>query len=229
VTRPRIVVAPHVRELDTPLGRLRASILYDRFGEPIAKAGGQPLAAWPGTPDVDDLVALADGLVLVGGGDVAPQRFGLDADGAAVDLARDEFEVRLVLAAKERGTPLLGVCRGAQLLNIALGGTLRRVNGHRQPDVLARPSHSVSVVAGTRLADVLGASELEVNSFHDWAPDELGGSLRASAAAGPVTEGIESGGDWWALGIQWHLELLDDPAGRRAFDALVEAAAARTS
>ena len=229
MTRPRIVVAPHVRELDTPLGRLRASIFYDRFGELIVSAGGQPLAAWPGSPDLDDLLSVADGLVLVGGGDVAPERFGLSEMGDAVDLVRDDFEARLVLGANARGTPLLGICRGAQVLNVALGGTLRRVNGHRQSEDLAYPSHSVSVVEGTRLAGVIEASELAVNSFHDWAPDALGRCLRATVTAGAVTEGIESEGDWWAVGVQWHLELLDDRAGQRAFDALLTEVAARAS
>lgn len=229
MTRPRIVVAPHVRELDTPLGRLRASIFYDRFGELIVSAGGLPLAAWPGSPDVDDLLSVADGLVLVGGGDVAPERFGLSERGDAVDLVRDDFEARLVLGANARGTPLLGICRGAQVLNVALGGTLRRVNGHRQSEDLAYPSHSVSVVEGTRLAGVIEAPELAVNSFHDWAPDALGRCLCATATADAVTEGIESEGDWWAVGVQWHLELLDDRAGQRAFDALLTEVAARAS
>ncbi len=227
MTPPRIIVAPHVRELDTPLGRLRAAILYDRFGELITAAGGQPLAAWPGTPAVEDLATLADGVVLVGGGDVAPERFGMEAPGDAVDPVRDEFEVRLVLAARARATPLLGVCRGAQLLNVALGGTLRRVDGHRQTEPLVRATHRVSVVEGTRLAAVLGTVELEVNSFHDWTADRLGAGLRASASAGTVTEGIEVE-DWWALGVQWHLELLEDEAGARAFAALVGEAQRRS-
>ena len=224
MTRPRIVVAPHARDLDTVLGRLRASIVYDQYCEKIVAAGGQPLVAWPGSPDVDDLVAAADAIVLIGGGDVAPGRFGMAAEASAVDHVRDEFETRLVLTAKEHATPVLGVCRGAQILNVALGGTLREVEGHRQAGDLTRPFHSVSVVGETRLSEIVGASELEVNSFHVWAPAALGRGLRPSGTAADVTEGIEYDGAWWALGVQWHVELLDDPAGQALFDALVAAA-----
>ncbi len=225
--RPRIVIAPHVRELDTALGRLRASIVYDQYLEKIAAAGGQPLTAWPGTPDVDDLVAGAAGVLLVGGGDLAPERFGLAAGGKAVDRERDEFETRLVLAARAREQPLLGVCRGAQVLNVALGGTLRRVEGHRQEGDLTRPSHTVELVEGTRIAATVGTPELAVNSFHDWAADALGRGLRVACTSAGVIEGLEFVGAWWALGIQWHLELLHDRASERVFGALISAAAAR--
>jgi gamma-glutamyl-gamma-aminobutyrate hydrolase PuuD len=224
-TRPRILIAPHTRELDTVLGRLRASIVYDHYLEKIVAAGGQPLMAWPGSPDVDDLAVLADGVVLMGGGDVAPERFGLAEEGDAVDRVRDEFETRLVVAARARETPVLGACRGAQVLNVALGGTLRRVEGHRQEADLTQPSHSVQLIEGTRLAATIGVRELDVNSFHNWAPDALGRGLRVAGTSAGVIEALESDGAWWALGIQWHLELLDAPASQRVFDALVAAAA----
>jgi putative glutamine amidotransferase len=201
VTRPRILIAPHARELDTVLGQLHASIVYDRYLEKIVVAGAQPLTAWPGTPDVDDLVAVADGVLLIGGGDVAPERFG--------------------------GKPVLGVCRGAQVLNVALGGTLRKVGGHRQESDLTQPSHSVQIVEGTRFAEAVGTRELEVNSFHNWAPDALGRRLHVAGTSADVIEGLEFDGGWWGLGVQWHLELLDDPASQRVFDALVAAAVAR--
>jgi putative glutamine amidotransferase len=225
--RPRILVAPHVRELDTVLGQLHATIVYDRYVEKIVVAGGQPLAAWPGSPDIDDLVVGADGVLLIGGGDVAPERFGLASEGAAVNHQRDEFETRLVLAARARAKPVLGVCRGAQVLNVALGGTLREVEGHRQEGDLTRPSHSVHVVKGTRLAEIVGVPELEVNSFHRWAPDALGQGLHVAGTGAGEIEGIEFDGDWWALGVQWHVELLDDPASQCVFDALVAAVVTR--
>jgi gamma-glutamyl-gamma-aminobutyrate hydrolase PuuD len=227
-TRPRIVIAPHARDLDTALGTLHVSLVYDQFFSLLVAAGGLPLTAWAGSPDVDNLLDVADGVLLIGGGDVAPERFGLAAEADALDPRRDEFESRLVLGSKARGTPVLGVCRGAQMLNVAVGGTLRRVEGHRQAIPLDQATHDVEVADGTRLAGIAGTDTLAVNSFHSWAPGELGEGLRASATASDgVVEGFESDDAWWALGIQWHLELLDDPATHRVFDALVAEARAR--
>ena len=146
-----------------------------------------------------------------------------------MDELRDEFETRLVRAASAHAKPLLGVCRGAQVLNVALGGTLREVDGHRQAGDLARPSHSVQLVDGTRLAHIVEAAELDVNSFHCWAPDALGQGLVVASTGADAIEGIEFAGDWWALGVQWHVELLDTPASQQVFDAFVAAAEAGTS
>ena len=166
--------------------------------------------------------------MLVGGGDVAPERFGLSEMGDAVDLARDDFEARLVLGANARD-PAPGDLPGRAGPERGSRRDAAPGERHRQSEDLAYPSHSVSVVEGTRLAGVSEASELAVNSFHDWAPDALGRCLRATVTAGAVTEGIESDSDWWAVGVQWHLELLDDRAGQRAFDALLTEVAARAS
>ncbi len=223
MTRPRILIAPHARELETPLGRLNASIVYDRFFEPLAAAGAQPLVAWAGSPDVESLLELADGVLLIGGGDVAPERFGLAGEAAGVDPRRDEFETLLALGARERDIPLLAVCRGCQLLNVVLGGTLVRVEGHRQEVELARPTHAVEVEPGTRLAAAAGATRLDVNSFHVWAAGELGEGVRVTARAGAVVEAVEHESDWWAVGVQWHMELLDAPASAGLFDAFVAA------
>ena len=214
-----------MRELDTVLGHLRAALVYEAFFERIGAAGGRPLVAWPGDPDAEGLAADADAVLLIGGGDVEPERFGLDAEGDAVDRRRDEFESRLVLAARERGLPVLGVCRGAQVVNVALGGTLHRVEGHRQETDLREPAHPVDVAEGTRLAGVVGTDPLDVNSFHNWAVDALAPGVCAVAHHGDVVEAFESDGEWWALGVQWHLELLDDPTTQRIFDAHVAAAA----
>jgi len=203
------------------LGRLCASIVYEQYFAKLVTAGAQPLVTWSGAPDLEDLVADAAGALLIGGGDVAPERFGLVAEGSAVDERRDAFETSLVLLAKARGKPVLGVCRGAQVLNVALGGTLRQVDGHVQAGDLGQPAHAVAVVAGTRLAEIAGEPELQVNSSHRWAPDGLGRGLVVSGAAAETIEAVESAGEWWAVGLQWHVELLDDPPSQRVFDAFV--------
>jgi putative glutamine amidotransferase len=226
MSRPRIVVAPHVRELDTVLGRLRASVVYDRYLDRIVAAGGEPLTAWIGSADTQGVATLADGILLVGGGDVEPASFGVESEGEAVDVQRDGFETALVAAARASGTPLLGLCRGCQVLNVALGGTLETLKEHRQREDLSVPTHEVDVVPGTALASIVGAAHLRVNSFHRWSPGALGEGLAVAAlATSGHVEAVESPNGWWALGIQWHAELLDDPASQRVFDALVASAA----
>jgi putative glutamine amidotransferase len=222
VTRPFVLIAPHTRELDTVLGKLRTSLVYDRYSERIDQAGGEPLIAWPGSGSIDDLLDRADAALLVGGGDVDPERFRSRAEAEAVDGLRDEFEIGLVLACRRRGMPLLGVCRGAQVINVALGGTLRRVDGHRQTRALSEPTHAVTIHPSSRLAQLVGLQELEVNSFHRWAPDALGEGLREVArTSNGLIEALEYGDDWWAVGVQWHPELLEHESSQRLFDGVV--------
>lgn len=90
---------------------------------------------------------------------------------------------------------------------------------------MSRPSHAVQLVEGTRLAATVGALELDVDSFHRWSPDALGRGLRVAATSDGAIEGLEFEGARWALGVQWHLELLDDSVSARVFGALVAAAA----
>jgi len=120
--------------------------------------------------------------------------------------------------------PLLGICRGAQALNVACGGTLHQhLPGHRQSEPGSRPTHEVEVLPGTRLAGLLGAGPVAVNSFHHQAVDRLGGGLRVSARAADGTiEAIEGAG--FVVGVQWHAEAMADG---RLFEALASASAPR--
>lgn len=223
MARPVILIAPHRRELDTVLGRLNSSIVYDAFPDHLSRAGADSLVAWPGSDAVNHLVARADGVMLVGGGDVKPARFGSPEDGEGVDDVRDEFELRLIEECRRRGMPLLTLCRGAQILNVAFGGTLTRVDGHRQATDLSHASHAVMIDEGSRLGDLLGR-DLKVNSFHRWAVERPGEGLKVTARAEDgVVEAFEAATDWWALGIQWHAELLDEPSSRTLFGAFVAA------
>jgi putative glutamine amidotransferase len=130
---------------------------------------------------------------------------------------------------------VLGICRGCQALNVARGGTLHQhlpdvTDGsihHRQTASGRETTHTVEVQAGSRLAGIVGAGELDVNSFHHQAVDALGRGLRAVAwAPDGVIEAIEGDGEALYLGVQWHVEtLVERPRHARLFDALVEAAA----
>lgn len=187
------------------------------YSRAVQLAGGAPvlLPATTGT-DVDVVVDRLDGLLLTGGGDVDPTRYGRERSPhtGGVDPERDEVETRYLLAALERGRPVLGICRGCQLVNVALGGTLHQhlpdltgVNHlHREPrDFIA---HAVSVNRPSRLYEVVGAEQLEVNSIHHQAVDGLAEPLRAVAcSADGIIEAVEDPGRP-LLAVQWHPESL---------------------
>jgi putative glutamine amidotransferase len=211
----------------------------------VQAAGGIPLLLTPHfTPEVQAaLWQRLDGLVLTGGGDIAPARFG-EAPHPAVDdvsPARDALEIGLTQRAVADDVPLFAICRGVQVLNVALGGTLVQDLPSQWPNALAHsqkaprhePSHAVKVMGeGTRLGRVLGALEIEVNSMHHQGINRLGQGLREVAwAPDGVIEGVEMpGDDRFVLGVQWHPEELvgHDQAARNLFAAIVDAARRRS-
>ena len=149
----------------------------------------------------------------------------------------DAFELALVLEALERRMPVLGICRGAQMINVASGGTLHQhlpacvddALAHRQEADIGRSTHPLSVAGGSRLAAVIGRDGGEVNSLHHQAVDVVGGGLEAVAwAPDGVVEAIEGDGDAFLLGVQWHAEGLAERAGEsQLFSAFVGSAAER--
>jgi putative glutamine amidotransferase len=210
----------------------------------VQAAGGIPLLLTPHfTPEVQAaLWQRLDGLVLTGGGDIEPARFGEAPHAAVADVspARDELELGLTRRALAADVPLFAICRGIQILNVALGGTLVQDIPSEWPDALVHtqkaprhePTHAVKVMGeGTRLGRVLGTPEVEVNSMHHQAIKRLGDGLREVAwAPDGVIEGVEMAGDArFVLGVQWHPEELvgHDQAARNLFDAIVDAARRR--
>ena len=212
----------------------------DNYLAALERAGALGAVLQPlDTPADDVAVRLErfDGLLLTGGPDVDPALYGqpphpeLDATNAVVD----RFEVALVGAALTRQLPVLAVCRGLQVLNVARGGTLHqhitdRPDGcdHGRPGVSAgRPA--VDVTAGSLLHRVLGATEAKTSCFHHQAVDRLGWDLRVTArAADGVVEGLEladGGSGGWLLAVQWHPETVADVEADQQgiFDAFVAA------
>lgn len=204
------------------------------YEQVLARAGARLVEIEPDSAAPDEAGELldaleAEGLLLTGGGDVDPELYGGNPKlGLEVDKERDALELALIEAARERQLPILGICRGAQLLNVAFGGTLRSL---REDDALEKAhfgwsGHAVEVENGSSLATYLGTAQLEnVESFHGQAVDRVGDGLRAVAkAADGVVEAVESQ-DAWIVGVQWHPELvLDDPEQQRLVEAFVEAA-----
>lgn len=209
----------------------------------VQGAGGVPVLL-PPQLDAESVRALwerLDGLVLTGGGDIDPNRFGERPHGTVYEVspARDELELSLVGSAMDAAVPLFAICRGIQVLNVALGGTLWQdlpsdvgiAVTHSQKERRDVATHPVTVTGETQLADVLGAHEITVNSFHHQAIRKLGGGLRDVAwAPDGVIEGVElPEAPALVVGVQWHPEdLVDRDAGaRNLFRALIDAAAAR--
>jgi putative glutamine amidotransferase len=197
----------------------------------IEAAGGMPVVL-PPLGDAAAYLDRLDGICLSGGPDLDPDAYGAPerhAELGPTEPDLDAFELALARAADARGLPLLGICRGAQALNVARGGTLHQhLPGHRQTEPATATTHSVHVDAGTRLAGLVGTDVLRVNSFHHQAVERLGRGLHAVAhAADGTIEAIEAAGPRFVLGVQWHVEgLVSAPRHRVLFDALVEASLA---
>jgi putative glutamine amidotransferase len=218
--------------------RAYVNIAYIRA---VQDAGGIPLLLPPHltAPVQAALWERLDGLVLTGGGDIDPARFGQARHPKTDDVApaRDELELGLTRRALDEDVPLFAICRGLQVLNVALGGTLVQDLPSERPSSIAHSqreprhesTHAVKVMGeGTRLGRVLGSLEVSVNSMHHQAIDRLGFGLREVAwSPDGVIEGVElPGDDHFVLGVQWHPEELvgHDQAARNLFTALVEAA-----
>ncbi len=214
--------------------------------EAVEAAGGEPLPLVPGRP-LPPLETL-DGLVLSGGPDVDPAHYGEALEegmGVEVDPARDALELPLARTAVGTDLPVLGICRGLQVLNVALGGTLfqdldlqrtglqrwshhqRRSRPEAPPDAAL---HDVVVQPGSLLHAVLGVERLGVNTFHHQAVKKVAPVLVATAWWEDLVEGVEALGRRFVLGVQWHPERMwrSEPACQRLFRALVDAAVRRT-
>jgi putative glutamine amidotransferase len=211
--------------------------LEQAYVSAVAGAGGVPLLL----PVLEHAQAEAvvgglDGLLITGGGDVDPSWYGCPPSEhlGTVDAARDAWELALARAAVGNRLPVLGICRGAQLLNVAMGGTLVlhlpdvTDQQHCVEDRCSVPVHSVAVEVASRLRTIVGCDVLGVNSLHHQAADRVGTGLLAVALAEDGTiEAVESNGAHRLLGVQWHPELLtDDPSHAALFRWLVDEAAA---
>lgn len=188
--------------------------------------------------EADAAIAGADGLIVLGGADIDPAVYGqaLEADNLYyVDTAADEYEINLVQSATREDKPILGICRGSQILNVALGGTLIQDLGsglHNQEVVGDTfTDHDVVVTEGSRLGEILGSPRVTVRTGHHQAVDALGSGLRVAAVADDGVVEATEGIDQWILGVQWHPEEAkgDPVALTRLFDGFTEAVAEVTA
>ena len=200
------------------------------YVQAVERAGGRPLLVPPSADGVEETLDAVDGLIFSGGSDVDPELYGHDRhpETKEVHRGRDDAELALLRRALARDLPVLAICRGSQLLNVALGGDLVQHlpdvvghDGHKEvPTVFS--DHAVTIEPGTRLHELVGVHS-PVKSHHHQGYGRLGAGLRVSAVAEDGTpEALEAPGRRFTLGVLWHPEAGEDA---RLFEALVEQAA----
>lgn len=206
------------------------------YSDAVQLAGGMPILLPPNQPAPAQILAIVDGLIFSGGGDIDPQRYDGEHHASIylVDAERDEFELTLAKAAIASQTPVLGICRGMQILSVASGASLiahvpdvygKTVN-HRLDHPRRPIPHPVQVQPHSRLARMLGETDITVVSWHHQAIKAVphGWTAIAQAEDGLV-EALEHQFHPWMVAVQWHPELSpNDPVHQRLFQALVKAA-----
>lgn len=226
--RPIIGITSYVEPARFTVWDMRVALLPYTYVDQVARAGGQPVILPPTGSPADALDRL-DALIVAGGGDMNPATYDAAPHSEVSHIRdfRDEAELAVVEAALSQGLPFLGICRGLQVLNVALGGTLLQHVPDRTGTKVHSPApgeygwHPVHIEPGTRTAEVLRTTEAKVAHYHHQAIDRLGEGLRATAyAPDGIIEAAELPDRPFALGVQWHPEVGDDPA---VFESLVAA------
>lgn len=233
MTRPLIAIPARFSNSAAAL-RYEAEVSARKLMEAVFAAGGEPLSVHPRAPDgrvkdreVAERLAFADGVLLPGGGDIHPAHYGAGQHDSLydVDLEQDAFDLSVARWCLHTGRPLLAICRGLQIVNVATGGTLL-------PDLSPQHRHVLSQLTlreGTEVQHVLGRRQITISCYHHQAVDQIGTGLRVTALADDgVIEAIEleQPTDRWLLAVQWHPEdtAATDLAQQALFDGLVAAA-----
>ena len=240
MSKPRIGLAMDVEDGNGPRATKEKSpfvFLKSAYVERVIEAGGVPFLL-PPTDDeaiVDAYLDSIDGLIVTGSGiDVPGEMYGHERHPKTGRLlpAKSEFEVRLIKRACSRTLPYLGICNGMQVMNVAYGGTLYQdlpseKGVKHESDDATQPCHGVTLEAGTKLHVLIGAKRADVNSSHHQAVRDVGNGLVVAAIseADGIVEAIEDPKQPFAIGVQWHPELIPAHAGSRTlFAELVRAA-----
>ena len=236
--KPVIGITAQPRSVENASGSLDSHLIGHTYTDSVLRAAGIPVSLIPvPTKDIAQVLDRIEGLVLSGGGDVDPHRYGQERHETTrrTNFNRDEFELGLIKAAQARHMPVLAICRGVQVVNVAFGGTLIQdipsAIGSTDHDVIGDAVYDghqqVTISADSKIAKATGETAILVNSIHHQAIDQLADGFRPVAWADDgVVEGIEhEDEDWELLGVQWHPEFLGDNSDEPSqllFDTLVE-------
>jgi putative glutamine amidotransferase len=226
--RPRIGLTTYYQEAAWGVWKGDAAILPGTYVHAVVAVGGTPVLLPPVGTD-PTVIELLDGLIISGGSDVDPERYGAEPHPTTrAQPARDEHDIALTRAALTAGVPLFSICRGAQILNVALGGSLIQHIPDVNPQAQYQPAPGVfgnvefTTTEGSISRGALGP-RASAPCYHHQAIDQIGDGLRVTAAAADGTvEALETTSGGWALGVQFHPE--QNPADLRLFEGLIEAA-----
>jgi putative glutamine amidotransferase len=229
MTRPVIGITAYRERARWGPWDVDAVLVPDAYVRAVESAGGHAVLLPPGDEAAVDLLDRLDGLLLAGGADVDPERYGAEVapETAGLRPDRDDSELAFATAAAARDLPILGVCRGLQVMVVAAGGTLHQHVPHLVGHEGHRPApgtygeHTVDLARGSRLHDVLG-DRVVVSSSHHQGVADAGHLVVSGKAEDGIVEGVEDPNRRFALAVLWHPEVRDDP---RLFEALVNAAA----
>ena len=209
------------------------------YVDAVQSAGGTPILLPPNQPDLEQILRILDGLILPGGGDISPTLYGGMPHPAiySVDPDRDDFEFALAKLALTASIPVLGICRGMQMLTVASGGDLvahvpdiyGTAIAHRLDHPRRPTQHEVDILPESRLADILGTTHATIVTWHHQSVRNLSIEWKVAAKAPDgLIEAIEHQHHPWMFALQWHPEMsVQDPAHQRLFQAFVEAARTR--
>ncbi|KAA0966932.1 gamma-glutamyl-gamma-aminobutyrate hydrolase family protein [Sporosarcina sp. ANT_H38] len=227
--------------ITTDVGEDGKSILKNTYVQAVIRAGGLPMIVPVGVEeDVAQLVAMLDGILLSGGSDINPMLFNEEphAHLGEVSPSRDSIELELTRRMLETGKPILGICRGLQVLNVAVGGTvyqdLHKQNDgpilqHMQKAPNTHLSHYVQVEKGSLLESIAGSERIQVNSFHHQSLKDVPPFFKVTGVASDgIIEAIESTDKQFVFGVQWHPEALSvtgDAISLRIFERFISACA----
>jgi putative glutamine amidotransferase len=239
--RPVIGITGRPQDVPAAGTTIRAYLTTHTYSDSVRRGGGLPILLIPVAADeIDDVLDRVDGVMFTGGGDIHPRNYGEEEEESVrgVDAERDEFELALVHRLMERQMPTMAICRGVQVINVGLGGTLvqdlpshRGAHGHDIVGEDAYTPHSQALIdPNCRISTIIGEGMHDINSIHHQAIEDLADGLKVVGSAPDGTiEAIEhEDSDWPLIAVQWHPEFLgvrDHGPSHDLFAAFVEAAA----